>query len=89
MEKITGFEMAEQLSNFVNNYNCDEKGFIEQVMNKHRTLQQSIGRLMIGLINAWSEQYNRGRYDARNERICKISNEIVNKFKDELWLPMI
>jgi hypothetical protein len=89
MTAKTGKEMAEELTSFVNNFSADEKGFIDGVIYSHRTLQQSTGRLFIGLIKEWAKMESNGRYDGRNEAICKLSAKIVNLLGDDLYLPLI
>jgi len=87
-------EIADKLSNFVNSFTHDKKAFVERIVyNTHRTLQQSICKLMFALIHKWSDCYLDGTFDGRNEATCKICNDIVKTMseKDEYWahLPMV
>ena len=45
-----GKELATELTDFVNSYNFDKQGFINQFCREHRTLQQSAVRLMFELM---------------------------------------
>jgi hypothetical protein len=87
----SGKELAEALTLFVNTFSAREKNleFVKTLTREHRTLQQSVGRLIMGLIKEWSEMYERHEYDGRNEAICKLSYQIRCKFEDDMYLPFI
>lgn len=63
-EKIE--KLLEDFSDVVNNFNFDQEKFNQEFCRKHRTLQQSMFRAMLGLIGHMStEEY---RTDGRNEQ---------------------
>jgi hypothetical protein len=82
MSKISGKELAEQLGDFVNNYNHDAEAFIDGFCRQHRTLQQSSFRLILQLIEkVASDDY---ATDGRNEGSKKVAKQLLNGFKLEL-----
>jgi hypothetical protein len=85
---------ASTLADFVNAFNFDGEGFVNKVCyGTHRTLQQSIGKLVFMLIRKWADCYDKGIYDGRNEALCKSCKSIVETMdkEDEYWdsLPLI
>ena len=81
-------ELVIKLTDFVNNFNSDEKGFIEEMSGEHRTLQQSFTRLIFKWIEYCAS--NEYHFDGRNEATHKISKELVDafsKYKEE-QLPL-
>lgn len=80
MKRLTPEELAETITDFVNNFGCDHEAFIKALFNDHRTLQQSTIRLFLQVIEAAAkEEY---RTDLRNERAKKTCQEIVEGFKN-------
>ena len=74
-----GKELAIALTDFVNSYNFDKQGFINQFCNEHRTLQQSAVRLMFELMeHIASDEY---RFDGRNEGSHKVCKDLMEGFK--------
>jgi hypothetical protein len=78
--------MVEALSHFVNNYSCPNKDFAKQVMNEHRTLQQSMMRLFIATIEEWAKQEY---FDLRNEDTIMLSRKIMKAIEGECYLRFI
>lgn len=77
-----GKELANQLTNFVNNYNCKHEDFIDSFIREHRTLQQSSFRLILMLIEKMaSDEY---QTDGRNEQSKKIAKKLIDGFKNEI-----
>ncbi len=71
-------ETAKNLGDFVNRGGYRANVFVDKIVfNTHRTLQQSIGRLVFALIRAWCKEYNEGRYDLRNRDVVKTCSDIV------------
>ena len=62
------------LSDFVNVMCFDKKAFAENVMSKHRTLQQAMFGLFMRVIEEWSKQEH---YDAHNEYAVTKSKQIM------------
>lgn len=79
MSKPTGQEVAEAFGNFVNNYGCDPDAFIEGFCRQHRTLQQSIMRVMMQTIeHCASEDYH---FDGRNQGTHDLAKKLLKGFK--------
>ena len=79
-------KVAEQVTNLVNNYSCDYKEFAKYLTTRtHRTLQQSVFRLITECITEWAKQEN---YDLRNEQTVKICKELVKVLEDK-YLPYV
>lgn len=75
-------ELANQLTDFVNNFNCDHDAFINAFCNQHRTLQQSSFRLMLKLIEKMAtDEY---RTDGRNEGSKKVAKQLIEGFKTQV-----
>lgn len=90
MDRITkGSEMAKLLSVFCNSFTVDVKGFVAQIMNEHRTLQQTVFGLMMATIKEWAKEADTGRYDLRNEATVKMSKKIMDALGDDTYIPFI
>lgn len=77
-----GKDFAETFGNFTNTYGCDVDGFIEGFSRQHRTLQQSMLRVMLATIeHVASDKYS---FDARNEESHKVAKKLIQGFKKEL-----
>ena len=75
---------ARALADFVNPYGCDLHTFIHTVTHRtHRTLQQSIGKLIFKLLRMWADSYSTKMYDLRNEHTCRTSKRIVEYMDKE------
>ena len=69
-------QLAEDFSNFVNSYGHDTDAFIQAFSRQHRTLQQSMMRVMFKTIeHVASDEY---LTDGRNESSQKVAKQIVN-----------
>ncbi|MFA5571635.1 MAG: hypothetical protein WDA42_00890 [Candidatus Bathyarchaeia archaeon] len=73
--------VSETLLDWVN-HDGDVAETVKLIGYGHRTLQQSLYPLVIGLIAMWAEDYERGSFDGRNEYTCKQCAKIVNTCKD-------
>lgn len=81
MNKPDSKEVARQLLDLVNNMSFSSKNFVEELVygsHTHRTLQQSVFRLMIDTMAEWSKLADSGRYDLRNEYTCKMSKLMLD-----------
>ena len=80
MKTISGKELAEELTDFVNSYNTDKhQEFIDAFCNQHRTLQQSAFGLMLKVMERIaSPDY---RTDGRNEDSKKVAQTLVEGFR--------
>ena len=71
--------LAENFGNFVNSYGHDTEAFIEAFSRQHRTLQQSMMRVMLSTIeHVASDAYHT---DGRNEQSKEIAKTIIKGFK--------
>jgi len=84
MSKITGKELANELTDFVNNYNCDHDEFINAFTRQHRTLQQSSFRLMLILMDKLASSEYGKNTDARNEGTHKLAKKLMDGFKNSI-----
>jgi hypothetical protein len=84
-----GRQLAREFADFVNNFSCNQSDFVETLLTEHRTLQQSAFDVMLNCIRTWSDMYEQGDYDLRNEDTCRICNQIVNQLGDELHTRFI
>ena len=79
--------IAEEMSDFVNSFSSDHKGFVSEMGIKHRTLQQSFTKLCLEWIEyVASDDY---RHDLRNQdshTTCKAMIEAFQKDNDN-WKP--
>lgn len=82
MAKLTGREMGEQFSDFVNVSTHDRQEFADTVTTEHRFLQQEMFMAMMKCIENWSEDHDKGSYDARNEYTVKASKAMIQGLKD-------
>ena len=83
---MTGKELADTISRFVNPVIHDTEGFTKTVLKEHPTLQQSVMRLCFDLIRAMANQNN---VDPRNERSVSACKKIIKMCDDEMGLPLI
>lgn len=89
---MTGKELAEALSNFVNGASKnDMREFVEQLTRReHRTLQQRAMSLFVGCIERWAEDLDTNRFDLRNEATVRLAARFVQATdKYERALPLI
>jgi len=82
-------ELAKQLVNYTNSL-CGPPGedaFIEEIICSHGTLQQSVFKMFLRVIEAWANTED-DRYDLRNEATIKYCKEIVKIVRSD-HIPMI
>lgn len=84
-----GREISRQMLDFVNNMSHNNSDFVQGVMDGHRTLQQSSFGLIMDTIKAWSDMYDRGYFDERNEDTCKLCHKIYTENKDDWYVSFI
>ena len=80
-----------KVSNFINNFNCDEKGFVDGVFTDHRTLQQSFFRLILKVVERFANLETH-QYDGRNESSVRKAKIMIKALKDadeNIGCPMI
>jgi hypothetical protein len=86
MNKLTGTQMAEQFSDFVNMSTHDKDEFSKAVTNEHRHLQQEMFNSMLKCIEGWRTNEILGYYDARNEYAVKASKAMIQGLMDAgMW----
>jgi len=80
-DKLSGKELAEEFSNFVNNFGHDSEGFINGFTRQHRTLQQSMFRLIIKVVERVAEDdYS---FDGRNRQSHETAKLLIEGWKKE------
>ena len=84
-KEMNGKDVAELVSKLMNNMNSqyDEDLFVNEILLDHRTIQQGVAKLIFRMIVAWGEDGRAGRYDARNEMTCKISEKLLTILEEE------
>ena len=85
-EKQEVQQIIKELFRFVNKFDVPMEEFAQQVIYQHRTLQQNLMRLMIEVIDKWSQQEN---YDLSNEKTIKLSKKIMEAIKEDHYLPRV
>ena len=72
---------------------------VSAIATEHRTDQQLIAEIFFAVLKHWSDAYEAGNYDARNEATVKLAHEMVSKSEElkkytanytkEIFLPYI
>jgi len=85
LKDMNGKQVAELVDTLMNNMNPDYDIdlFVNEILSSHRTIQQTCGRLFLRMIVAWGDNGRAGRYDARNEMICKVSEKLLTILEEE------
>lgn len=78
-----GYSVAKTLSDFVNVMTHDKEGFINTLLNDHRTLQNDLIMLIFSLFEGYTNNYNKGLYDDRNEYSYRLVAQIISQLKSE------
>ena len=82
-------DLADRISTFVARNSEEAITTLGRAMvNDHRTLVQSKGRMVRGFLKQLQENYKEGWTDARNEAVCKWADEVLTKV-DGPHLPFI
>jgi len=83
------FEIAEELSDLVNNFSFDARFFCDAMATQHRTLQQNFTRLLMNWVEyCASDNY---RFDGRNEgtkNLCKKLSDLHKKETGFNWCKL-
>lgn len=85
MEKLTGLQLADAMTDYVNTFSMRErsKEFIEGFCRQHNTLQQSSFRMMLELIEHMaSDNYHT---DGRNHASKDIAKKLISGFKKVIY----
>ena len=83
-EKNRAERAASDLAAFVNQFGHDDQAFAEAIAREHKTLQQSLMRLMMRTIEAMSEVVP----DDRNAATVELAKDITKIAKGR-YLPFI
>lgn len=81
LKQTKEYEAAEMLASAVNDCSFNPKRFAETLPYIHRTLQQSIFRLIVTIINFMAD--DNYRTDDRNQASHDISKKLAEILKDE------
>lgn len=82
-------DQVRQVSDMLNSFTFEYKGFCEEMTREHRTLQQSFTRLCIEwLCTCASDDY---KYDGRNEASHNIAKALIDSQDPDTigYIPMI
>lgn len=83
-KKDTGKEVADVIVRFSNSMSPDTEGFVKEITNSHRTLQQNVFRIFKETLKEWaSVSENELMYDLRNEATVKQSKMMIDATKEE------
>lgn len=83
MTRVTGIEMAEKFSNFVNSsFGSERIEFAREISSDHRTLQEDSFLTFLMCIEKWASDYDNGSYDERNKYTVKASKVMLEALKE-------
>lgn len=82
-------EAAVVLSDAVNAMSFRADYFAAEVVKQHRTLQQGMFRAFVSCVAEWSDMYEKGRYDLRNEQTVKVANRLWNEILKDEYFPYV
>lgn len=82
MSRLTGEELAKEFSNYVNGKSHEHEDFVAGFKRQHRTLQQSMMRAMMAVIEECAKpEY---RTDHRNQGTHDLCKTLVKGYKDSV-----
>lgn len=83
---MTGTELANACTNYVNSFSCKEKDFAEAMSRQHRTLQQSFTRMIVAYLCMQAQETD----DLRNQSSIEFSKKVIKLLEDEkIAFPLI
>ena len=71
---------------------ADTDTLVNVLATEHRTHQQLLANNIFAIVKHWSDAYEAGNYDARNEATVKLAHEMVSGTelsKGDIYLPYI
>lgn len=85
-----GKKIASEFMTLVSSMNNDaeEQAFVDEILNSHRTLQQSAAGVLLKLFAGWAALNDTGSYDMRNEATVKVAKRITDATEDH-YLPYV
>jgi len=87
-EKSNATKAVEALGTHVNSFSTNHKEFANGIRKEHRTIQQSIMKTFLVLIDGWADDFDNERYDARNEATVKLAKEL-SAIANKTYIPYI
>ena len=63
-------------------FNAKEQAY--EAANDHRYLQHQMFMFCVHFIDLMAKNYNKNRYDARNEFACKTASDMVNAYQESI-----
>jgi hypothetical protein len=89
-EVLAGIKIAGELADLLNrfDYKPFHDGFFLGLTRQHRTLQESVGRLIVNTLHAYGE-LDDCQYDARNEAFVKLCRKLKPILDEDGCLPFI
>jgi len=76
---LSAKDAAELMTDKLNALNPgnDIEEFVKVVNKEHRTIQQKVFKLVVALCKNWSNNFDKGYYDDRNQATVKRSKDIM------------
>ena len=71
---------------------ANTEAILDVVCYEHKTNQQLLAKNIFAIVKHWSDAYEAGNYDARNEATVKLAHEMVSGTdlsKGDIYLPYI
>lgn len=89
-ERKGGKEIAQDFMDMINVMGNDKEvgAFVDEVLNSHRTLQQSAAGAFLKVFAGWAEVHDSGYYDLRNEATVKVG-KLVTEATENTYLPFV
>lgn len=81
-------QIADALNTMGKNEHFQNAFVDEMTCRTHRTLQQSVARLLVRVFEGWAEMGDRGTFDLRNEDTVEAAKKVREALKDHA-LPFI
>ena len=70
------------IEDLVNNTLFDDYKTAKHLANMHRYLQQQFFKMVLHFICMLADNYENGRYDARNEYACSVAKKTADFWKE-------
>lgn len=86
---MKNFDTEKGLEDLINDFGFSANKSAYYMANfAHRYMQQKFFNIAIRFIQLCAENYDKHRYDARNEQACKLSKKIMSNLTKDDYYPM-
>ncbi len=79
MELTERERVTKEFTRSILNTFTDPDDFIEAMLNEHRTIQQNFTRLVADYLSRLAEQFDEGRFDARNQASVEFAKKVQER----------